>query len=69
MLLIKSRPPSHTTNLELEDPEVLDQLDLLPEVNISNAQSHDVMFQKPSDNVTVGGQTGVKNRQTVKMNG
>ena len=60
----KSRPPSHT--ISLEDPEVVDHL--LPEVHISNAQSHDVMFQKPSVNVTVGGRTGVVNGQTGVIN-
>ena len=64
-LLGKTRPPSHT--FYMEDPEVVDQL--LPQVHISNAQSQDVMFQKPSDNMTVHSQTGLENRQTVKMNG
>ena len=64
-LLGETRPPSHT--IDIEDPEVV--YHLLPEVHISNVQSQDAMFQKPSDNMTVHGQAGVKNRQTVEMNG
>ena len=71
-LLDKTRHPSHT--IDIEDPEVVDRL--LPEVHISNAQSHDVMFQKPSVNMTVNGltvtmngQTGTVNGQTGKLNG
>ena len=63
-LLGKTRPQSHT--IDIEDPEVVDHL--LPEVLISNAQSQDVMFQKPSDNETVYGNTGAKNRQTCAVN-
>ena len=60
----KTMPRSQKINIE--DPEVV--YHLLPEVHISNAQSHDVMFQKPSVNVTVGGQTGVVNGQTGVVN-
>ena len=63
-LLGKTRPPSHT--IDIEDPQVVDHL--LPEVHILNAQSHDAVFQ-PCVNVTVGGQTGVVNGQTGVENG
>ena len=64
-LLDKTRRPSHT--IDIGDPEVVDRL--LPEVHISNAQSHDVMFQKPSVNMAVNGQTVKMNGQTGTVNG
>ena len=64
-LLGKTRPPPHT--IDIEDPEIVDHL--LPEVHISNAQSQDVMFQKPSVNMTVHGQTVKMNGQTGTVNG